>query len=156
MEEERRVVKEMIRGRLSEHQKRFGEVLSERRVECLAEHVIREGSDIPRVFEELARLQRIIRFHERRFYERFDLRVTFDEGAVDRILEKVFLEGVSPKRFLDELLENCEPGLRLIHDKTGQDEFILTSQAVDEPEEFFKPIGEGALCPLLKSFLRDR
>lgn len=136
VEEERRVVKDMIRGRLSGLQERFGEILSERRVECLAEHVIREGSDIPRVLEELGKLQRIIRFHERRFYERFDLRVTFDEGAVDRILEKVFLEGVSPKRFLDELLENCEPGLRLIHDKTGQDEFILTSQAVDEPEEF--------------------
>ncbi len=136
LQEERRVVKEMIQARLSEQQKRLGEIFSENRVECLAEHIIREGADIPRVFEELAKLQRIIRFHERRFYERFDLRVTFDEGAVDRILEKVFLEGVSPKRFLDELLENCEPGLRLIHEKTGQDEFILTSQAVDEPEEF--------------------
>ncbi len=136
LEEERRVVKNMIRERLGEHQRRYGEMLSERRVECLAEHVIREGSEIPRVFEELAKLQRIIRFHERRFYERFDLRVTFDEGAVDRILEKVFLEGVAAKRFFDELLENCEPGLRLIHDKTGQDEFILTAQAVDAPEEF--------------------
>jgi ATP-dependent Clp protease ATP-binding subunit ClpX len=136
LEEERRIVGDMIRKRLSEQHRRLGEAFSDRRVECLAEHVIRGGSDIPRVFEELSRLQRIIRFHERRFYEKFDLRVTFDEGAVDRILEKVLLEELSPRRFLDELLENCEPGLRLIHDKTGQDEFILTAQAVDEPEEF--------------------
>lgn len=140
LEEERRIVGDMIRRKASAYQKSFGDILSDRRVECLVEYVIRGGADIPKAFEELGKVQRIIRFHERRFYERFDLRVTFDEGAVDRIVEKAFLEELSPRRFLDELLENCEPGLRLIHDKTGQDEFILTAQAVDAPEEFLSQL----------------
>lgn len=140
LQEERSVVAEMIRARASRYQKTLGEFMSERRVGCLAEYVIRGGSDIPRAFDELMRVQRMVRFHERRFYERFDLRVTFDEGAVDRILEKVFLEEIPPRRFLDEVLENCEPGLRLIHDKTGQDEFILTAQAIDAPEEFLSQL----------------
>jgi ATP-dependent Clp protease ATP-binding subunit ClpX len=136
LDEERKIVTEMIRTRAQDYTRRLGETFSERRIACLAEYVIRGGADIPKAFEELTKLQRIIRFHERRFYEKYDLRVTFDEGAVDRIAEKAFLEEVPPRRFLEELLDNCEPGLRLIHDKTGQDEFILTAQAVDSPEEF--------------------
>lgn len=140
LQEERIVVADMIRARASRYQNTLGEFMSERRVGCLAEYVIRGGSDIPRAFDELMRVQRMVRFHERRFYERFDLRVTFDEGAVDRILEKAFLEEIPPRRFLEEVLENCEPGLRLIHDKTGQDEFILTAQAIDAPEEFLSQL----------------
>lgn len=140
LQEERQIVADMIRKRAQDQRRRLGEGLSERRIQCLAEYVIRGGADIPKAFEELTKLQRIIRFQERRFYEKFDLKVTFDEGAVDRILEKTFLEDVPAKRFVEELLENCEPGLRLIHDKTGQDEFILTARAIDYPEEYLSEL----------------
>ena len=37
----------------------------------------------------MARIYKTIRYQERRFYERFDIRITFDDGAIDRIMEKV-------------------------------------------------------------------
>jgi endopeptidase Clp ATP-binding regulatory subunit ClpX len=139
-EEERKVVREMVRRKSGEYESRSGEPLSPRRVECLVEHILEGGADLQKAFEEMAKVHKIIRFQERRFYERFDLRITFDEGAVDRIVEKSFLESAAPRKFLDELLENCEPGLRLIHDKTGQEEFILTVQAVDSPEDYLSDL----------------
>jgi ATP-dependent Clp protease ATP-binding subunit ClpX len=134
--EERAVVRELVLRKAGEYAKRFGEALSDRRIECVVEHVLTGMSDLQKAFDEVAKVHKIIRYHERRFYERFDLHIAFDEGAIDRIMEKTFLENVQARKFLEDLLDRCEHGLRLIHDKTGHDEFLLTSQAVDSPEEF--------------------
>jgi ATP-dependent Clp protease ATP-binding subunit ClpX len=136
IDEERQRLHEKIYGRLEDYQKRFQEVLTERRIEMVVEHVVNRGADLVRVFEDMARIYRTIRFHERRFFERFDLRITLDDGAVDRIIEKCLLDGGKIGKFMEELLGNYEHGLHLIQEKTGQDEFILTREAVDAPEEY--------------------
>jgi endopeptidase Clp ATP-binding regulatory subunit ClpX len=140
LEEEQGVIRGMIQRRLSEYQRRFGEAVSPSRLDLVVDHVALRGADVQKALEEMVRVYRTVRYHERRFRERFDLRITFDEGAVDRILQKAFSEGVAARKFLEDLLENCEPGLRLIHDKTGQDEFILTEEAVDNVEAFLNRV----------------
>ncbi len=134
--EEREVVRAMIRRKIAEHEKRFGEALTDRRIDLVVEHVAVRGADLQKAFEEMARVYKTVRYHERRFCERFDLRITFDEAAIDRIMEKALLESGRTRKILEDLLENYEHGLRLIQEKTGQDEFILTREAVDSPEQF--------------------
>ncbi len=134
--EEREVVRETIRRKAAEYERRLGAVLTEARIEMVTRMVVDRGLDLQGAFEDMARICKAIRFQERRFYDRFDLSITFDEGAVDRIIERCFEEDRHPRQVLEELLENYEHGLRLIREKIGQDEFILTREAVDSPEGY--------------------
>jgi endopeptidase Clp ATP-binding regulatory subunit ClpX len=134
--EERELISNKVNRKMEDHRTRFGEFLTAPRIEMVVDYVVDRGADLVRAFEEMARIYKAIRFHERRFRERFDLRITFDEGAVDRIIERSFLEGAKIGKFMEVLLGNYEHGLRLIQEKIGQDEFILTREAVDTPEEY--------------------
>ncbi len=134
--EERRVVRETIERKAAEYERRLGAVLTETRIEMATRMVVDRGLDLQGAFEDMARICKAIRFQERRFYDRFDLSITFDEGAVDRIMERCLEEDRHPRQVLEELLENYEHGLRLIREKIGQDEFILTREAVDSPEGY--------------------
>jgi endopeptidase Clp ATP-binding regulatory subunit ClpX len=140
LDEERQVIRGLIDAKIEKYQQRFGETLTDRRIELVVEHVVLRGADLQRTFEEMVRLYKTIRYHERRFYERFDIRITFDDGAIDRVMEKVLIQGVHLRRYLEEFLERYEHGLRLIHEKIGQDEFILTQGAVDDPEEYLNQL----------------
>jgi predicted transcriptional regulator len=126
----------MIQRKIAEYEKRFGEAITDRRLDLVVDHVVTRGADLQKAFEEMTRVYKTVRYHERRFYERFDLRITFDDAAIDRIMEKALLESARTRKLLEDLLENFEHGLRLIQEKTGQDEFILTREAVDSPEQF--------------------
>jgi endopeptidase Clp ATP-binding regulatory subunit ClpX len=136
LDEERRIIREGIDRKMENYRRRFGEVLSDHRVDLVVDYVVRRGADLQQAFEEMVRAYKTIRYHEKRFFDRCDLRITFDDGALDRILERVFQEGIHLRRFLEELLETYEHGLRLIHEKIGQDEFILTREAVENPEAY--------------------
>ena len=73
--EERQVIRSMIDEKIEKYQQRFGETLTERRIELVVEHAVLRGADLMRTFEEMVRLYKTIRYHERRFYERFDIRI---------------------------------------------------------------------------------
>jgi hypothetical protein len=136
LDEEREATREMIARRIEDYERRFGEAINDQRIDLVVEHVVTRGADLQKSFEEMVRVFKTIRYHERRFYERFDLHITFDDGAIARIMERIFLEGAHLRKLLEELLENYEHGLRLIQEKIGQDEFILTREAVDKPDEY--------------------
>jgi hypothetical protein len=55
---------------------------------------------------------------------------------MNRIIELILDEAVDVSDVCDHFSEHYEHGLKLIRDKTGMREFILTREAVDEPEDF--------------------
>ena len=55
---------------------------------------------------------------------------------MDRIIELVMDEAAEVSTISDQFSQQYEHGLKLIRDKTGMQEFVLTREAVDEPEDF--------------------
>jgi ATP-dependent Clp protease ATP-binding subunit ClpX len=136
VEEERQVIRAMIERKMERYENRYGEALTDRRLELVIDYVMKRGADLQKAFEEMVKIYKTIRYHEKRFFERFAMRITFDDGAINRIVERVFVEGANLRRLMEDLCENYEHGLRLIQEKIGQDEFILTREAVDSPEDY--------------------
>ena len=134
--DERGKVKEIIQRRIEDYTRRFGEVLTRTRIDIIVDHVVIRGADIQKSFEEMVQAYKKIRFSEKRFFDRFDMRITFDDGAVDRIMEKILVDGQNVRDILSQLMGEYEHGLRLIREKNGQDEFILTRLAVDSPDTY--------------------
>ena len=77
----------------------------------------------------------ILRRYERTFKERHDINIRFDEEALDLAAERCIQDGREPIEFCEELLQDYEYGLVLIRRNTGQEEFILTREVIENPAD---------------------
>jgi ATP-dependent Clp protease ATP-binding subunit ClpX len=60
----------------------------------------------------------------------------FDKEAVDRIIEIALDEDGKGIGICSRLLKDYEHGMRLIRDKIGRREFLVSREAVDDPEGY--------------------
>jgi len=129
-------IKGMIRNRQKDFLTRYGIVFGDNRIDLIASQVIHKALDIQSVYEETVAIVEEIDKYEERFSERHGVEIEFDEGAVDRIIELVMDESAEVSAICDRFSQHYEHGLKLIRDKTGMQGFVLTREAVDEPEDF--------------------
>ncbi|MCZ6677950.1 MAG: AAA family ATPase [Candidatus Poribacteria bacterium] len=72
--------------------------------------------------------------YERSFSAKHDMRIQFDDEAAKLICQRAIDGGKTPQDICDELLQRYQHGLNLIKQNTGQAEFILTREVVEEPD----------------------
>jgi len=136
LEEEKVILMESIKKREGEFQKKYGVIFAGPRIKIAIDYVVEMGKDIKDVFDEILKIYKTVRFYERRFFERFDIHISFNDDALNRIIEKVLHEKVSPNQLCENLMKNYEHGLRLIKEKIGHADFVLPREAVDNPEGY--------------------
>jgi endopeptidase Clp ATP-binding regulatory subunit ClpX len=129
-------IKELIRKRQKDFLARYGVLFGENRIDLIASQVIHKALDIQSVYEDTIEIASQVDKYERQFRERHYIQIEFDEEAVDRIIELVLDESAEVSAICDRLTQHYEHGLKLIRDKTGMQEFVLTREAVDDPEGF--------------------
>ena len=133
---EKMTLKESIRNRESEFKKRYGIVFREGRIDLIANRMIEKGYDVNTVIEEVVEIQRQVEDFERDFQRRNGIHLQFGEEAIDRIMEIALDEDGKGTAICSRLLKDYEHGMRLIRDKIGRKEFIITREAVDDPEGY--------------------
>jgi ATP-dependent Clp protease ATP-binding subunit ClpX len=136
LSKEEKAVKESIRNREGEFQKRYGMVFKEARIDLIARRVVEKGYDVNTVFEEVVEVQRQLEEFEKDFQGRNGILLKFNEEAIDRIMEIALDEDGKGTAILSRLVKDYEHGLRLIRDKIGHNEFILSKEAIDDPEGY--------------------
>ena len=138
--QEKKALRESIRGRESEFRKHYGIGLPERRVDLIAQRIIEKGHDVNTVFEEVAEVLRQVEELERDFDRKHGIRLHFEEEAVDRITAIALDEDGKGAALCSRLFKDYEHGLKLIRDKIGQKEFVLPKEAVDNPEGYLNTL----------------
>jgi len=133
---EKMTLKESIRNRESEIKKRYGILFREGRIDLIATRMIEKGYDVNTVIEEVVEIQRQVEDFERDFQRRNGIHLQFGEEAIDRITEIALDEDGKGTAICSRLLKDYEHGMRLIRDKIGRREFIITREAVDDPEGY--------------------
>jgi len=86
--------------------------------------------------EEIQAIQQTAREFAEEFSRRNDLGMSFTEEAVDRLVEKVWKEGLDPAEYLGKSFQNYEHGLKLIREKTGRREVLIPAEGMENPEQF--------------------
>ena len=129
-------LKESILNRGAEFKKRYGIVFREGRIDLIVNRIIEKGYDVNTVFEEAVGIQRQVEEFEMDFQRRNGIYLQFSEEAIDRISEMILNEDGKAATIFSRLSKDYEHGLELIRDKTGQKEFIITREAVDNPEGY--------------------
>jgi hypothetical protein len=135
-EREKRDLKASIRSREGELKKRYGMFFPEARIDLIADRMAEKGSDLNTVFEEVVEIQRQVEEFEKAFQRRHGIFLQFNEEAMNRITEIALEEDGKGTTLCARMLKDYEHGLKLIRDRTGQREFVITREAVDHPEVF--------------------
>jgi ATP-dependent Clp protease ATP-binding subunit ClpX len=133
---EKIALKESILRREGEFKKRYGIVFREGRIDLIVNRMIEKGYDVNTVSEEVVEIQQQVEEFERDFQRRTGIDLQFSEEAINRITE-IILDGEGKGTALfSRLSKDYEYGFELIRDKTGQREFIVTRETVDDPEGY--------------------
>jgi ATP-dependent Clp protease ATP-binding subunit ClpX len=133
---EKVTLKESILKREAEFKKRYGMVFPESRIALIVNRMVEKGYDVNTVYEEAVEIQRQVEDFERDFQKRKGIYLQFNQEAIDRITEIVLNEDGKSAALFSRFSKDYEYGLELVSDKTGQKEFILTREAVDDPEGY--------------------
>jgi hypothetical protein len=140
LSQERLAMKKSILDREAEFKRRYGMFFREGRINLIVNRMIEKGYDLNTVFEEGVEIQRLVEDFERDFQRRNGIYIRFDEEAIDRITEIALEEDGKGSAICARLSKDYEHGFRLIRDKIGQKEFILTREAVDDPESYLNRV----------------
>jgi len=140
LSKEKMDLKKSILSREEEFHRRLGVFFPESRIEIIVNRMAEKGYDVNSVFEEAVDIQRLVESFEQDFQRRNGIRIRFSEEAVDRITEIALEEDGKGCAICSRLSKDYEHGFRLIRDRIGRKEFLLTREAVDDPETYLNRV----------------
>ncbi len=111
--------------------------LTPSRIELIADAYAISACEINAVMAKIWTYYDQIKKVEAYFYKTHDLNISLDEEAIDAVILKMFSSQTALGDFYKELTTNFEYGFKLIRDRVGQKTFVITKQALENPEEFF-------------------
>jgi hypothetical protein len=138
--EEEKEVENSIRKKEENFQQRYGIKFSNQRIKIITKRIVEERLDIDSVVEELLTLYKEAKDFAQTFSCRIDIKLYFTEEAIDRLVEKVWEDGVDLKTYLEESFQNYEHGLKLINEKTGRREFPISPEGIENPEDYLNDL----------------
>jgi ATP-dependent Clp protease ATP-binding subunit ClpX len=133
---EKMALKESILQKEAEFKKRYGIVFREGRIDLIVNRMIEKGYDVNTASEEVVEIQQQVEAFERDFQRRTGIDLQFSEEAINRITEIILNEDGKGTVLFTRLSKDYEYGFELIREKTGQREFIVTRETVDDPEGY--------------------
>ncbi|MBN2222435.1 MAG: AAA family ATPase [Vallitaleaceae bacterium] len=129
-------LKAYIKKQKGSFPEKFKPLLKGPRINLVVERVIHTGIELGLVLEDILSMTEAVKKYEKTFFEESGIKISLEEQAVDRLLE-IALEQETP---IDELynavFKNYQQGLKLVKEKTGKNGFVITKEAIRNPEGF--------------------
>jgi hypothetical protein len=70
------------------------------------------------------------------FCSSHDLNVRLHEDAIDALITDMYVAGKSAGDFYRKLTNEFQYGIKLIADRTGKNDFLITKEGLDDPERY--------------------
>ncbi len=130
--------KEQIAAGLKHHElpqwAEDGVELTEKRQELIAHLCLKQDLSVERAADKVLFWIRQIRSYEVSFFNRCGVRIEFNDSAIDRLLEGCQYDSGSLYSQCERLSNILEYGLTMVRERSGQDVFYISSEAVENPE----------------------
>lgn len=137
---EREILKESIWRREKELEERYHLPLTDSRVELMVDQYHQWDCDLKATFEEMGRLHEQVRRFEEQFQEEHGLNLSFDPEAEDEILRQAVVRETSAYGVCQEMSKDLEYALKLVRDRTSQDHFLLTREAICDLDAYLNRV----------------
>ena len=138
--EEEEDLEKSIRQKESELLASFGVPFSDRRRRLITHWTIQRRTDLDAVVEDFVSVRRAVQEFAQAFSARADVQMEFSEEAIDLFAEKVWKEGLDTGQTLKQSFQNYEHGLKLIREKTGTREFLISPEGIENPELYLNQL----------------
>lgn len=136
-----------ISERSRDYARKTGLEISERRIELIAELYLKRATDVNTAMEDFQDLADQVRAEEASLQDKIDIRITFDDSAIDELVAESIKTGHPTGTLAYHLAKKLEYGLKLVKDKAGTDAFALNAEAVRNMEKF--------IDDMVKSYYRE-
>ena len=134
--QEKKEMKESLKRRKKELLERYGIELTNGRLDFIIDRAIDKWIDINTILESLSSAIRRAKDYEEWFQNKHMTKITFAEAALDKIAKESIEKDKDCFEICNELMSNYEHGFKLIREKTKKNEFLITEEAVNDPEEY--------------------
>jgi hypothetical protein len=125
-----------ISDRVEEFSRKTGLEISRKRIELIGKIYLNEGTDINTAVETFQETVAQIKAEEASLQDKIDIRITFDDTAIDELVSESIKTGHQAGALAYHLAKKLEYGLKLVRDRAGTDEFILNAEAVQNMEKY--------------------
>ena len=129
-------IREYISGRADDFLNTSGLEINERRMDFIAELYLRTVSDINTAFDDFKEMYNQVKVEEASLVEKLEVSISFDESAVDEIIDQAIKTGQEAGALAFQLAKRLEYGLNLVKDRSGIESFTINAEAVTDMEDF--------------------
>jgi ATP-dependent Clp protease ATP-binding subunit ClpX len=136
LSDEEKRLKKLIAQKIPDWRQHYGTHFSDERVNLIVKHTLEQQTDAEVAVAELQAIQRAVEDFAKEFSARNALDISFTDGAVYALAEKLWKESQDPSGYLKRLLQNYDHGLKLIKEKTGNRQFSIPAEGIENPEQF--------------------
>jgi len=140
LEKEEEELRNSLRKKEAELAGRYGLYFSEKRIDLITRRTAETRADVDTTVEEVLAVHQAASEFEKVFSSRNEVQISFTEEAIDRLVEKVWQEGLDSRAFFRQSFQNYEHGLKLIEEKTGRHEFSIPPEGVENPENYLNSL----------------
>ncbi|MCF8034803.1 MAG: AAA family ATPase [Desulfarculaceae bacterium] len=116
--------------------------LTPARMDLIADEYYRAGMSLGAAFDRVIERLRQVREFEVAFFDRYGIKIKFNEAAEVAILAGAAAEGCGVQIYCQRLSQVLEPGLRLVKDRTGRTDFLLPEDAVFDTDRYLHMLFE--------------
>ena len=118
----------------------YRQAFTDQRIDLIATYHLLSGAELEGLFGEIVSMIGEIRDYESSFADEREVQVRFAEDAVDEVLQRALTEKKSAAAICHQASADYDYALKLIMDKTGQQEFVITKEAIEDPEAFINEL----------------
>ncbi|HUU81217.1 MAG TPA: AAA family ATPase [Acidobacteriota bacterium] len=129
-------IKDYILRRIGDFHMKSGLEIYERRIELIASLYLKAISDINTALEEFKEMYDQVRVQEASLAEKMKFGISFDESAVDEIINQAIKTGSDAGPLAFEVAKRLEYGLNLVRDRSGIERFTVNREAVTDMDGF--------------------
>jgi endopeptidase Clp ATP-binding regulatory subunit ClpX len=133
--EEREAMSRLLRQRAEEFEKEVGRPPSGALLDLAVERMADKGADEEEAIAFLKDLMEGFRRFQSGFREKHGMTLSFTDKAMDDLLARAAGEG-DAEGLCWRLYENYALGLQLLQEKTGETEFLVDADAVEDPDGY--------------------
>lgn len=129
-------IKAFIAERAPDFRETSGLELYDRRFELIAEIYLKKTSDVNTALEDFAQMHHEIMTEEADLAGKLEINLSFDDGAIDELIREAIDTDQEASTLAFQLAKKLEYGLKLVRDRSGENHFVITGEAVKDMEKY--------------------
>jgi hypothetical protein len=105
-------------------------------MDLISQLYLKNITDINTALDDFIEMYNQVKLEEATLVEKLDVQVSFDESAIDEIINQAIETDQNAGHLALQLVKRLEYGLKLVKDRSGIERFVVNDEAVTDMENF--------------------